>query len=192
MDEFKTKLEQENPGLQASRRTERISELEAQRAKGSMFPTVSMAHSRNYGGSGVTNTGFTVSLPLNSGAYYSTTTASANALRAKEERRLAEEKARVELDRLYGLVQAGQDAIKGKRSAIEAAELSVEANQKSYDAGVRSNIDVVNSIQVLFEVKNDYVLAVTQQAENLLGLLMLAGREPSAALAETDKFMLSQ
>lgn len=193
LDEFKTQLEQNNPQLTASRQTERISELEAQRVKGSMYPTVSMAHSRSsYSGTTINNTGFTVSLPLNAGNYYSSGSASANAVKAKEERRLAEEKARVELERLHGLVAAGQDAIKIKRSAIDSAELSVEANQKSYDAGVRSNIDVVNSIQVLFEVKNDYVQAITQQAENFMSLLMLAGREPGPALGETDKFMLGK
>lgn len=193
LDQFKTQLEQNNPQLLASRQSERISELEAQRVKGSMYPTVSMAMSRSTsGGNTFSNTGFTLSLPLNAGNYYSSSTAAANAVRAKEDRRFAEEKARVELDRLYGLVAATQDAIKIKRSAIESAELSVEANQKSYDAGVRSNIDVVNSIQVLFEVKNDYVQAVTTQAENYMSLLMLAGRDPAPALGDTDKFMLGQ
>lgn len=192
LEEFKAQLEQSNPQLQVSRHTERISQLEAERVKGSMFPTVSAAHSRSSGITQVTNTGFTVSLPLTAGNYYSSSAAAANAVRAKEDRRFAEETARVELDRYYGLVSAGQDAIKIKRAAIDSAELSVEANQKSYDAGVRSNIDVVNSIQVLFEVKNDYVVAVTQQAENYMNLLMLAGRDPQPALASTDAFMLGR
>ncbi len=190
--EFKGQLEQSNPQLIVSRQSERISELEAQRVNGSMYPTVSAAHSRSSGMTDVTNTGFTVSLPLNAGNYYSSSAAAANAVRAKEDRRFAEEKASVELERLYGLVAAGQDSIKIKRAAIDSAELSVEANQKSYDAGVRSNIDVVNSIQVLFEVKNDYVLAITQQAENYMGLLMLAGRDPQPALASTDNFMVGK
>ncbi len=192
LDEFKTQLEQSNPQLLASRQTERISQLEAERIKGSMYPTVSAAHSRSSGVTDVSNTGFTVSLPLTAGNYYSSNAAAANAVRAKEDRRFAEETARVDLDRFYGLVSAGQDSIKIKRAAIDSAELSVEANQKSYDAGVRSNIDVVNSIQVLFEVKNDYVLAVTQQAENYMSLLMLAGRDPQPALASTDTFMLGR
>ena len=190
LSEFKTQLEQSNPQLIASRQSERIGELEAQRVKASMYPTISMAHSRSSGVTDVNSTGFTISMPLNAGNYYSSSAAAANAIRAKEDRRFAEERARVELDRLYGLVDAGQDAIKIKRAAIESAELSVEANQKSYDAGVRSNIDVVNSIQVLFEVKNDYVVAVTQQAENYLNLLMLAGRQPEPAMSVTGTFML--
>lgn len=183
--EFKTQLEQNNPQLNAARQTERISELEAQRVRGSLLPTVSAAHSRStYGGTTINNTGFTVSMPLNAGNYYSSNAAGFNAVRAKEDRRLAEEKARVELDRLYGLVEAGQDAIKIKRSAIDSAELSVEANQKSYDAGVRSNIDVVNSIQILFEVKNEYVQAVTGQAENLLSLILISGASPNEAIQQ--------
>lgn len=192
LESFRTKLEQNNPSLIASRQQERISELEAQRVKGSMFPTISMSHTRSmYTGVNNSSTGITMQVPLNAGNYYSSGAAGANAVRAKEERRLAEEKARVELDRLYGLVEAGQDAIKIKRTAIDSAELSVEANQKSYDAGVRSNIDVVNSIQVLFEVKNDYVTAVTQQAENLMSLEMLGAMNPAIVMENTQKFLFA-
>lgn len=191
LEEFQAKLEGGNPQLVASRRNEQISELEAQRVKGSMFPTVSLAHSRSsYGNVDNVNTGITVQVPLNAGNYYSTSTAAANAVRAKEERRLAEERARVELERLYGLVRASQDSIKIKQAAIASAELSVEANQKSYDAGVRSNIDVVNSIQVLFEVKNDYVVAVTQQADNLLALYSITGDAPRANMQRVQGFLL--
>ncbi len=190
LDSFKTRLEQNNPSLIASRQQERISELEAQKVKGSMYPTVSLAHTRSmYTGTNTSSTGITMQVPLNAGSYYSSSAAGANAVRAKEERRLAEEKARVELDRLYGLVQAGQDAIKIKRTAIDTAELSVEANQKSYDAGVRSNIDVVNSIQVLFEVKNDYVAAVTQQAENFASLLLMTGTDAAQVQQAVQTFL---
>jgi protease secretion system outer membrane protein len=176
LDEFKSRMEQDNPGLNASRQTERIEALEAQRVKGTLFPTVALAYSRSqYSGAINHSTGVTLQLPLNAGTYYSSGTAGANAAKAREDRRLAEERARVELERLYGLVRSGQDAIRIKRQAIDSAELSVEGNQKSYDAGVRSNIDVMNSIQVLYEVKNDYVVAVTQQAENQLSLMLLAG-----------------
>lgn len=193
MDEFKTRMEQNNPNLATARQQERISELEALRVKGTMFPTIALAHTRSqYTGASNTTTGVTLQVPLNAGNYYSSGSAGANAVRAKEERRLAEEKSAVELERLYGLVQSGQDAIKIKRQAIDSAELSVEGNQKSYDAGVRSNIDVVNSIQVLFEVKNDYVVAVTQQAENFLSLFLLAGIPPAHAISDSSILLFNR
>ncbi|MCC7006029.1 MAG: TolC family protein [Ottowia sp.] len=190
LPQLSNELETANPSLIAAKQTEQISALEAQRIRGINFPSISAAYSRS-SYSGITNvtTGLTIFVPFTVGNYYANTAAAASAVKAHQDRRLAQERLRVELERTYALVQSGQDALKIKRRAIDSASLSVEANNKSYDAGVRSNIDVVNSIQMLFEVKNDYVIAVTQQAENLLSLLLLKGEAPEQAISRVKEFL---
>jgi len=79
------------------------------------------------------------------------------------------------LERLSALVDGGRKALVISAKAIDAAELSVLANSKSFEGGVRSNVDVVNAIQTLFEVKNDYVQSATALALNYLNLLLIAG-----------------
>lgn len=189
---LKTAQHTSYPNLIAARHMESIGKLEAQRIRGNLLPTVSGTYSRSsYSNTTNITKAFTVSVPLNMGSYYASSAAAANAIKAREERRFIEEQASHELERTYALVEAGQEALKIKRDAITSAELSVVANNKSYDAGVRSNIDVVNSIQILFEVKNDYVIAVTQQAENLLQLLLLAGNEPDQVAKIVQKFLFN-
>ena len=91
--------------------------------------------------------------------------------------------------RYYGLVNGGQEALQGHTLAIEAAELSVAANRKSYEGGVRSNLDVVNAIQTVFEVKNQYINSALVLADNYLNLQLIAGIPASEAIANVEHFL---
>ena len=93
---------------------------------------------------------------------------------------------------LSALVNAGQRALNISRKAINSAELSVQATRKSYEGGVRTNVDVVNAIQTVFEVKSQYVTSATTVADNMLNMLLLAGVEPTEALTTTQRFLLGK
>ena len=72
------------------------------------------------------------------------------------------------------------------------ARLSLEANQKSYEGGVRSSVDVLNATQTVFQVKSDFVTAATSQAENLLGLAMQTATEPQVAVSTIMRFIAAE
>ena len=76
--------------------------------------------------------------------------------------------------------------------AIKAAELSVEANAKSYEGGERSAVDVLNATQTVFQVKSEYVTAVTTQTENLLALMNLSSTNPLESLETAYKFLFAR
>jgi protease secretion system outer membrane protein len=82
--------------------------------------------------------------------------------------------------------------LKIQLDAIKAAELSVEANAKSYEGGVRSAVDVLNATQTVFQVKSEYVTAVTTQAENMLGLLHLTSSNPYESLESAYKYLFAR
>ena len=103
----------------------------------------------------------------------------------------AEVKAKVELEKLYSLIEAGQESIKIKKQAILAAEKSVKANQVSYEAGVRTLTDVLNSIQTQFQAMNDYSQAVTGVSENILNFYLLEGYDTEEAVAKTQLFLFN-
>ena len=63
------------------------------------------------------------------------------------------------------------------------------ANQKSYEAGVKSTTDVLIAISTLFQTRVDYVQAVTQQGANLLNLLLVSAEEPENAVTQTQAFL---
>lgn len=182
-----------NPQLLAARATERIGKLEADRVRGGFLPVLgaSATHTRA-NGRDYSFVGISVSAPLNAGTFFQSGAANASARRAQEERRQVEERGRTDLQRLYALVDGGRQALAINAEAIKAAELSVEANTKSYEGGVRTNVDVVNAIQTRFEVQNAYVVAATQLASNYLNLLLLAGEAPEDALSLTQGFLLGR
>lgn len=184
---------QRSPQVASARSTERISQLEAQRARASLLPTVGVSATyTNRGGESDSYVGLSVAAPINAGGFYQAGAARASVQRALEDRRQVEERARTELERYYALVAGGQEALQINAKAIEAAELSVEANTKSYEGGVRTSVDVVNAIQTMFEVKNAYVTAATTIAINYLNVQLLAGVPTQDALAATQAFLLAR
>lgn len=191
IDGYLERQEGTNPQLLAARQTERINQLEARRVMGSIFPVVGASATytkrNNLTDSYV---GISISAPLNAASLFQVGAARATVRRSFEERRQVEERARTELERLYAMVDGGRQALVINAKAIAAAELSVEANSRSYEGGVRTNVDVVNAIQTVFEVKNAYVQAATTLAINYLNLQLLAGIHPDDALEATQQFLL--
>jgi protease secretion system outer membrane protein len=181
---------QTNPSVIAAGLSERVAKLDAQRAKWGLLPTVNGSASYTLAsGRSISFVGITVSAPINAGGIFSAQASSATARRSSEERRRVQEQAKVGFQRLYGLVSGGDAALQSSALAIEAAEQSVVANQKSYDGGVRSNLDVVNAIQTAFEVKSQYVNSAMSLAENYLDLQLTAGVPAAEAIASVQKFM---
>lgn len=193
VDTYLAQQEKDNPAIEAARDNERISKLESDRIRGSFLPTVgvSATYSR-YQGVSDSYVGLSVNAPLNGSTFFMAGAARATARRSVEDRRQVEEKARTELSRLHALIDGGREALAINAKAIEAAKLSVEANTKSYEGGVRTNVDVVNAIQTQFEVQNAYVQSATALATNYLSLLLLSGEDPADALAAVQKFLLAR
>ena len=184
---------QNSPAILAAKFSERVAELDVEKATGSMLPTLSATYTDSKSAS-VSNryTGVTINVPLGASAYFARQGVSANFLKAKETRRDTEEKARVEVERLRSQVDTAFESLAIQLDAIKAAELSVEANVKSYEGGVRSAVDVLNATQTVFQVKSDYVTAVTTQTENLLALMNLASTNPMESLETAYKFLFAR
>ena len=171
-----------------------IAEYEVKKIKASFLPTVSGVYSRSQSGD-VTNTnqyvGLGFSVPLKAGTVYGLDAAIAGVTRAQEVVREAESKVRLEADRLSAQVATGTQTLLIQKQAIAAAELSVEANTKSYQGGVRSAVDVLNAIQTLYQVKSDYAQQAASQAENLMSLMLLTATESRDAVALTNRFLFA-
>ena len=184
---------QNNPAILAAKFSERVAELDVEKATGSLLPTFSATYTDSKS-AGVTNsyTGLVVNLPLGASAFFTRQGVSANFLKAKETRRDTEEKARVDVERLRSQVDTAFESLAIQIDAIKAAELSVEANVKSYEGGVRSAVDVLNATQTVFQVKSDYVTAVTTQTENLMALMNLASSNPMESLETAYKFLFAR
>jgi protease secretion system outer membrane protein len=103
-----------------------------------------------------------------------------------------EEKTRLEVEKLREQIATGSELLTIQKDAIAAAELSLEANQKSYEGGVRSAVDILNATQTVFQVKSDYVSLLISQIENAVSLSLQTGVTPISSVQEINKFINNQ
>lgn len=165
----------DNPALLIAQQNQKIADLAVSRANGAVLPTVSAVVTHSVSNNISNNfTGFTMSLPLQANSFFQMRSAATNALKAQEQTSEADLKMKLEIQRLWSLVEAGQNEINFRLSAISSAELSVEATEKSYQGGVRSQIDVLNSIQTLFQVQQEYVTSLLTLVDNYFNLMLQA------------------
>ena len=184
---------QNNPAIMAAKFGERVAELEVDKATGAFYPTLSVTYSDSKSASAENKyTAFVINMPLNAGSYFARLGVLATLDKAKENRRDTEEKARVEVDKLRAQIDTAAEGLDIQLDAIKAAELSVEANAKSYEGGVRSAVDVLNATQTVFQVKSEYVTAVASQTENLLMLMNLSSANPMDSLETAYKYLFAR
>lgn len=190
IEDYMTSGDLANPQLLVAQQNQRIGELAVTRADSAWLPTLSAVWMNTTSGQVTsTYTGVSVSLPLQAGSFYQMKGAAAQALRLQEQAREVELRTRLEVQRLWSLVHAGRGEVAIRLEAIRSAELSVEANERSFRGGVRSQIDVLNSIQTLYQVQQDYVNAVLTLAENYLHLLLQAATPVDQAIARTQAIL---
>ena len=191
MQSILAKLETDNPAIIAAKANERIAHLDIAKASGAVLPTVGYTWQRisSVGIPTSNNNGLTVSIPLNAGAYVNTYASVARARQSSDNRLATEVQTKTQAQNLFAQVEAGFESLKIRNQAVDTARLSVTANQKSYEAGVKSTTDVLLSIQNLAQARNDYAQAATQQAQNLMNLLLTGAEDPDKAVAETQAFL---
>ena len=179
-----------NPQITVARQNERIAELEAQRAKAALLPTLSAIGVQTES-AGISNrfAGVAVSFPLQGQTVVQISSARAQAERAREQRRQTEQGVQLDIERLRALVESGQQELTIRKEAIGAGELALRANLMGQQAGVRTSVDVLNSIQTLANVRNDYANTAATLAENYLSLLLQSAYETNEALARIQQVL---
>ena len=184
---------QKSPGLQAIRYTQRVAELEVRKSSGALLPTVAATYSNSKAGELTSSySGIVVNMPLNAGSYYARQSVNAAYIKAQEAARDAEQKTRLEVERLSEQISTGLETLAIQKDAIASAELSLEANQKSYEGGVRSTVDVLNATQTVFQVKSEYITTATAEAENLLALSLQTEVDPVQSLQTTLRYLIGK
>jgi len=190
LDEILAQVEKANPNILAAKANETIAKLDVAKATGAVLPTLGYTYQKTqYTGVNNENNGLTMTIPLEIGSYIGTYAAYAKAKQSSSTRLEVETKAKVEAQRLYELVEAGQQSLKIKAQAMDTARQSVIANQKSYEAGVKSTTDVLIAIQTLFQARNEYAQAAVQQASQLLNLLLVGAEDTDQAVYRTQAFL---
>lgn len=180
-----------NPLVIIARANARIGELGVLHAKSAVLPTISanVVHTQVAGAPSSSFAGIFLSYPLQAGGILNLSGAQANSRKLMELVRDAELQVALDAERLLTYVGAGRAETEIRLDAIRSAQLSVIANEKSFSGGVRTNIDVLNAIQALYQTQEDYVNAVLTLAENLLNLRLKVAIPPRDCLGEVARLL---
>jgi protease secretion system outer membrane protein len=116
-----------------------------------------------------------MSMPVNASGILGIYAADSNLVKLREERRDRERGVRLDINRLETQLESAVSELETRIAAIEAAQLSVEANEKSFKGGVRSKTDVLNSIEMLYSIKMEYIRALLEMGSNLLRFKLQQG-----------------
>ncbi|MEO5377108.1 MAG: TolC family protein [Magnetococcus sp. DMHC-6] len=180
-----------NPELLLARLSERLGELSAIRAKSAWIPELNAAYTMTKkGNSSDSYMGFVLSMPVNAGGILGLYSADANLTKLREESQDKERRIRLNMDHLVNVVHTGGAEVDMRLAAIEAAELSVDANKKSYKGGVRTLLDVLGSIEVLYSVKNEFIRSLLNLGDNVINLHLLRGGDVESGLEMVENMLL--
>lgn len=175
-----------NPALQAQRLGTQLSQLEARRARAQFLPSLNATVQRSRASSGTTTSinGVVLSfdLPLQHSSIYTLQTADNKLLAQQAQERSTQEQLLLELQRLHAQAIAAQEEVAITRDAIDAAQASVAANEKSFEGGVRSKLDVLNALQQQLAAREAHLSAQLQLADHLLALQLLSAQDVPTVL----------
>lgn len=180
-----------NPALTVAREQERLGELAVVKARSAWLPNINASYTATeLNGQRDNFVGLSFSMPLQVGGVIGTAAAGSRLSKLREDTADAERKVKLETQRMHEAVLAGLAEVETRSSAIEAAQLSVEATEKSFKGGVRSMVELLNSIEVLFRLKNEHVQAILALGDSLLNLRLQEGVDPIDSIQEVDALIL--
>ena len=177
IETYITRARANNPSLEQSRLDLQLQELNVKRARAEWFPTVtafaSYAKTEGFPGQNDDRIGIALSMPLNSNYILNSSRAAVQLKRARESARYSGELLESETRRLHATVLSLKNELTIREQAIDNAKLAVEGNLKGYQGGIRSNIDVVTSIQNLADAEVALVNSRVALATSYLDLELL-------------------
>jgi len=155
-----------------------LQDIAAKRTKAEYLPQIyaTASRSRSAGAAYPSNStalSLTYSAPLGISNYYSVRQAGEELTRQKEILSFTQTSIRNQALSLLQSASSLQSEVDIRKRAVQSAKLSLEGNLKSYQAGVKSNIDVVTSYQNVADTEVALVGSELSLVETMLNLSLL-------------------
>jgi outer membrane protein, protease secretion system len=192
-----------NPELQAQRYAVEIAREEINKNRAGHQPRLDLIASTGKNSSDTTNTfnqsskvhtiGVQLNLPIYSGGAVTAATSQAvsNYDKAQADLDAKTNTVVLELRKQYNLTLSSTLRIDAAAKALSSSTLLVEATRKSVKGGQRTNLDVLNAQQQLFEAKRDLALARYNYLLGYLRLRYAAGTLSVADLTDIAGFFVA-
>jgi protease secretion system outer membrane protein len=170
--DFTLQVRERSAAVRIAQRNLLLQEIAARSVRARYLPEVTASVSRTSSPTGTTGGdlrfGLSLSAPLTVGSFYEDRRAATDVTRARENLRFAQENASAEAVKLWRAGTSLTREVEIRRQAVETARLSVEANLRSYQGGVRSNIHVLTSYQNLADAETALITSQLSLYETLL------------------------
>ena len=198
VEDWVERAEQANPELQSLRAQLDAAGMEAEKAQAGHKPTLDAVAQWSRSSSDTVTSinqrydnksiGLQLSVPLYAGGYVSSTVRQAVA--AQERAREALEAARrdlgVRVHREFRGMTEGVLRVKALEQAVRSAEQAVLSNQKSFQAGSRTTVDVLNAQQQKTTAQRDLAQARYLYLVSRLRLQALAGEDRQSSVSQVN------
>lgn len=183
LDHWLRQMEAANPELASLRHQVEMARQEIEKQRAGHHPTLDLIAARQYGSSDTTVTvnqrnivdylGVQLALPIYSGGGVSAAVRQAEANLDKVQFQLDAARQRIGVDTqkfFHGVAQGGEK-VRAFEAALEAAEQAVVSTRKGFEAGTRTQVDILDALQRVAEAAQN--LARTRY-EFLLNRMQLA------------------
>ena len=189
-----------NPEIVAARNEYLAASEGLKKNKSGHFPTLDLVASKtinesdtNFAIGSKFNTdaiGVQLNLPIYMGGYVSSSVRQASALTDQAREKLTETQRRVGSDvrKYFNDVLNGLARIKAYEESVKSYELSFVGTQKAYQAGLRSNVDILNAQDKLYSAKRDLAKERYQFIYNRVMLKQSVGSLSEVDIAEVSEW----
>ena len=189
------------PALKEQAARVKTAEYEVSKAKAGHLPTLDLrmqyGYERDPSYTSIDNTNqsrsvtLSLNIPLYEGGYTvaSTRRAAADLYAARESERGINDDLTVNIEKEHGNVLANGLRIDALQKSVATNELLVKATQKSVTAGIRTNVDVLNAENQLFEARLKLTSSRIDYLQSLVNLRALAGMVHDEELLKVDALM---
>ena len=201
VEDWVERAEQANPELQSLRAQLDAAGMEVEKAQAGHKPTLdAVAQWSRSSSDSVTNVnsrydnktiGLQLSVPLYSGGYVNSTVRQAVAAheRAREVLEATRRDLGVRVHREFRGMTEGVLRIGALEQAVRSAQQAVLSNRKSFEAGSRTTLDVLNAEQQKTAALRDLAQARYVYLVSRLRLLSLAGEDRQASVAQVNAWL---
>jgi outer membrane protein/protease secretion system outer membrane protein len=167
LEEWIARGEEVNPELRALRANIEAARQEVEKARAGHYPTVDLVAQRSSSLSEnnisintqylTTQVGLQVSIPLFAGGYHSSMTreATANLYKFEHQYEARRRELNQQIRKEFQTITEGILKVRALEQAERSSEQAVISNQKGFQAGMRSQIDILNALQQRVNVKRD-------------------------------------
>lgn len=201
LDAWLQYAEEQNADIEAARQDARIAKKQIDRQRSARYPTLDLVASRTFSESdnnysiGNQYDTYAVSLqmnlPLYTGGYVSSTVRQASA-QYREASELLNKQERItssNIRKYFNGILSGIAQVRAYEQAVRSSEIALTGTQKGYAAGLRSNVDVLNAQEKLYESRRELSRSRYQYIMNRIMLKDAAGMLTSSDIDEVNSWL---